>query len=430
MKRLLLILLASAALGFAFVQYKITNSVSDGLENIKQAIAPFVRMEYGDVSSTLSGNIEVTDLRFVSLQDDREIVADKVALKTDNPWVLMNLRDNLSQNKIPDRLEFAIEGLVADMEFMTNLQNTAVTDSPYTRLETAGCNGRSRFSRSDLTTMGFDHLVLDMTMGYQLSKGGTRLRITNRMLFRNQMAVSLDMVVDHPSPANEVGLSAELAAASSLSFASIAIEDRGQLERVQELCAEETGMDTAQYRKHHLDAWIAEWRNMGLQPSESIVEVYRDYTNNPDSKLTFEMEPFPALDLGDNYLSPDPVYLSDRLNPQMGTESTGMLPVSVGMIPQETAISNADKAVQPEAPTSDKKSTSATDTVSNESPGSLSDLDQYLQRDVSITLKNGRRMEGIIQAIEGDTLKLKRHMHGGTMVVPVQRHEIQAVSRL
>lgn len=79
---------------------------------------------------------------------------------------------------------------------------------------------------------------------------------------------------------------------------------------------------------------------------------------------------------------------------------------------------------------SDKKSTSATDTVSNESPGSLADLDQYLQRDVSITLKNGRRMEGIIQAIEGDTLKLKRHMHGGTMVVPVQRHEIQAVSRL
>ncbi|MGF2687674.1 hypothetical protein ACQUWM_14315 [Marinobacter sp. DUT-3] len=427
MKRFLLIVVVAVAVGFAFVQYKVTSSVSDGLESIKRTIAPFVRMEYGDVSTTWSGNIEVTDLRFVSLRNNEEIVADKIGLNTGNLWVLMNLQDKLRENKIPDRLEFSIEGLVADMEFMTNLQNTAVTDSLYTKLETAGCNGRSRFSRRDISAMGFDRLVLDMTMGYQLSEGGTRIRFTNRMLFRDLMAVSLDMVLDRSNSINEAGLSAETASSMSLSSASIGIEDHGQLGHMLELCAGETGMTTAEYQKHHMDAWVAQWQKMGLKPSESFVEVYRDYIGNPGSKLVFEMEPFPALDLGDNYLSPDPVYLSGRLNPKMGTERTGMQPVSIALAEQDIAASDAE---QPESPTTDKKSTAPADSVSSRNPESPADLKQYLQRDVSITLKSGQRMEGVILRIDGDAVKLRRHIHGGSMVVPVQVRDIQTVSRL
>lgn len=427
MKRFLLIVVVAVAVGFAFVQYKITSSVSDGLESIKRTTAPFIRMEYGDVSTTWSGNIEVTDLRFVSLRNNEEIVADKIGLNTGNLWVLMNLQDKLRENKIPDRLEFSIEGLVADMEFMTNLQNTAVTDSLYTKLETAGCNGRSRFSRRDINAMGFDRLVLDMTMGYQLSEGGTRLRFTNRMLFRDLMAVSLDMVVDRPNSINEAGLTAETASSMSLSSARIGIEDHGQLDRMLELCAGETGMTTAEYQTHHMEAWVAEWQKMGLKPSESFVEVYRDYIGNPGSTLIFEMEPFPALDLGDNYLSPDPVYLSGRLNPEMGTERTGMQPVSIALAEQDIAASDAE---QPESPTTDKKSTAPADSVTSGNPESPADLKQYLQRDVSITLKSGQRMEGVILRIDGDAVKLRRHIHGGSMVVPVQVRDIQTVSRL
>lgn len=427
MKRLLLIVVVAVAVGFAFVQYKVTSSVSDGLESIKQTIAPFVRMEYGDVSTTWSGNIEVMDLRFVSLRNNEEIVADKIGLNTGNLWVLMNLQDKLRENKIPDRLEFSIEGLVADMESMTNLQNTAVTDSPYTKLETAGCNGRSRFSRRDISAMGFDRLVLDMTMGYQLSEGGTRIRFTNRMLFRDLMAVSLDMVLDRSNSINEVGLSAETASSMSLSSASIGIEDHGQLGHMLELCAGETGMTIAEYQKHHMEAWVAEWQKMGLKPSESFVEVYRDYIGNPESKLVFEMEPFPALDLDDNYISPDPVYLSGRLNPKMGTERTGMQPVSVALAEQDIAASDAE---QPETPTTDKKNTAPADSVTSGNPESPADMKQYLQRDVSITLKSGRRMEGVILRIDGDAVKLRRHIHGGSMVVPVQVRDIQTVSRL
>lgn len=428
MKRFLLILVAAVVIGFAFVQYKITSSVSDGLENLQQTIAPFVRMEYGDVSSTLTGTVEVTDIRFVSLQNNQEIVVDKVALNAGNAWVLMNLRNNLQQNKIPDRLEFAIEGLAADMELMTNLQNTAVTDSPYTRLETAGCNGLSRFSRKELSAMGIDHLAVDMTTGYELSEGGTQLRFTNRMVFRELMAVNLEMVISHPAPINDVGLSAELANSSSLSSASIALEDRGQLARAQKWCAEESGMSTAQYRKHHLEAWEAEWRKMGLKPSESLVNAYRDYVENPENTLTVDIEPFPALNLGDNYLSNDPIYLSGRLNPHVSTDNTVMKPVSLSLVQSETTIGSQEKTVEPEDPTANSEQTLSADRAPSKAQAPAPEIDTYIQRNVAIALNNGRRIEGIVQAIEGKTLTLKRHLHGGTMIVPVQLQDIKTIS--
>lgn len=429
MKRLLLALIVIAVAGLGFAQYKITSSVTEGLENAKRAVAPFVRMEYGDVTTTLTGNIEVTNVRFVSLSDNQEIYAEKIALITGSPWVLFNLRDRIKNNEIPEHLEFAIEGLLADMAFMDNAQKAALTENPLIGLETAGCQGREFFDRSDLKAMGYDHLVLDMKMGYQLSQWGTQLRLTTQVVSRNQVAVDLEMVVEFPSPINEVGPSAELASMSTLTSASIKLEDLGQLNRAMAFCARETGMDPASYREHHLEAWLAAWHEMGLQPSDSLIEAYRDYVNNPGSTLTFDIEPFPALELGSNYLSTDPVYLSGRLNPRVGTDGTGMQPVSLSPIQQGTAGSEKPKTRTPEKPKATPKSTPTAD-VALKGRISLSSLSQHLHRDVRIIMANGQRMDGRIEAVEGQTLKLKRHMHGGSMVVPVYLQDIEAVTLL
>ncbi len=428
MKRLLIVLVVLLVAGLATAQYKISSSVADGLDAAKRAMRGHAQFDYSDVSTTLSGDIEISDVQFTS-PAGQAIHADKIALITGSLWQLLTLEDTFKNNEIPEHLAVSVEGLLVDAA----LFNNAGQANPMSRLDTAGCGERRFFDRSDLKDMGYDMLTLDMKMGYQLAKGDNRLVLTLDMISRDQMAVDLEMTTRLPYAPSIAGMAGgDLAKASQLTNATIRIEDLGYLERSLAFCADETGMDTAAYREHHLTAWLDAWHNLGLEPSDSLVDIYRDYATNPGSTLTFEMEPFPALDLGSNYLSPDPVYLSSRLNPKMGTEVTGMQPVSIA--PSEQALADTDTQViesatqkqQPQASTGSTKTGKASARPAGQL--ALANLDQHLYRDVTIRLNSGRVLKGRIEGVEGQTLQLKRQLHGGNMVVPVALGEVKTVT--
>ncbi|MBW4934982.1 hypothetical protein [Marinobacter sp. F4206] len=432
MKRLLIVLVVAVAGLSGFAYYKITSSVTDGLELAKMQVAPFAAMEYGSVSTNFSGDITVNDLRFTSRATSEVIAVDKVALGTGSPWALLTLKDHLQSGQMPDYLKFSLEGLKADMAFMSNLEQAAEGDNPFSQLETAGCGDRRYFNRSDLARMGYDYLTLDMDVAYRLSETGNQLTLTIDTVSRNQMAVGLEMVVYHSGSFNEMALSPQVAKTAQLEAASIELEDLGYLNRILDFCANELEMDTEAYRARHLEAWTAEWQAMGLKPSDSLVEVYQDYLTHPGSTLTFQMEPFPALDLGDNYLSPDPVYLSGRLNPKLGTERSGLQSISVSQadtaVAEERSSPSSTSESAPSKPAAPEPTRSAP--ARSEGRISLAQLDDHLQHDVQIQLADGRAIKGRIQAVEGNALKLKRHMYGGTLVVPVPLGDIRSVTLL
>lgn len=431
MKRLLIFLVVAVAGLFGFAYYKITSSVTDGLELAKIQLAPFAAMEYGSVTTNFSGDIEVSHLRFTSRATSEVIAVDKVALGTGSPWALLTLKDRLQSGQMPDYLKFSIEGLKADAAFMSNLEQAAQGDSPFSQLETAGCGDRNYFNRSDLARMGYDYLTLDMDVAYQLSETGNQLTLTTEMVSRNQMAVGLEMVVYHSGSFSEMALSPQVAKTAKLEAATIEFEDLGYLNRTMDFCAKELEMDTEAYQARHLEAWAAEWQAMGLKPSESLVDVYQDYLTHPGSTLTFQMEPFPALDLGDNYLSPDPVYLSGRLNPKLGTERSGLQAISVSRADTAVAEERSSPSSAPEAaPSKPAPEPPQATPARSEGRISLAQLEDHIQHDVQIQLADGRVIKGRIQAVEGNALKLQRHMYGGTIVAPVPLADIRSVTLL
>lgn len=428
MKRLLLVIAAIAIAGAITAQYRITSGVTDGLEAAKRGMAPYATMTYGDVSTTLEGNIEITDVTFTSRMDNQQIHADKLALVTGSPWALLNMEDTISNHQIPEQLSFVIEGLGVDASFMNGLDKNILGETVFTRFDTAGCGDRTYFDRADLSAMGYDQLIVDMTIGYRLMTGGEEMAVTLKTISRGQTGVEAEMLINLPRPMNDGGPSAELAQGSTLSSATVRVEDLGNNERIVDFCTGETGLTAAEFRDQHLNAWQDEWQHQGLKPSNSLVAVYKDFVTHPGSTLTFTMEPFPALELGSNYLSPDPVYLSGRLNPKLGTGNTGLRPVALSDVPKverqpsATASSPAASQSEPE--------TASTATQGRTSTGrvSVASLGQHLRDDVRILLINGRRMDGRILAVEGRTLTLKRYLHGGTMVVPVNLGDIRQVS--
>lgn len=427
MKRLLLVIAVIAIAGAITAQYRITSGVTDGLEAAKRGMAPYATMTYGDVSTTFEGNIEITDVTFTSRMDNQQIHADKLALVTGSPWALLNMEDTISNHQIPEQLSFVIEGLGVDASFMNGLDKNILGETVFTRFDTAGCGDRTYFDRADLSAMGYDQLIVDMTIGYRLMTGGEEMAVNLKTVSRGQMGVDAEMIINLPRPMNDGGPSAALAQGATLSSATVRMEDLGNNERIVDFCTSETGLTTAEFREQHLNAWQDEWQYQGLKPSDSLVAVYKDFVTHPGSTLTFTMEPFPALELGNNYLSPDPVYLSGRLNPKLGTENTGLRPVSLSDAPKTARNEPPASPEQEAADPFPAPSSTPAPTRKAYRPVSVATLGQHIQDDVRITLRNGRKMDGRIMTVQGQSMKLKRYLHGGTMVVPVNLGDIQQV---
>ncbi|WP_336368626.1 hypothetical protein [Marinobacter sp. C2H3] len=428
MKRVLLVLAVLVVAGLATAQYRISSGVTEGLEAAKRSMYPYVSMEYGDVDTTLDGKIEINKVLFTQPSTGRQISTDRIALDTGSLWALFSLKDTVKQHRVPEQLSLVIEGLGVDSAIMSMLDQQASGSMTYSRFDAAGCGDRDAFSRADMSAMGFSKLTVDMTVGYHLLAGGDEIKVTVDSAARDLTGIRADMTIRMPRPINDGGPSADIAQNSVLTKASVKLTDLGANARVQAFCKGETGLSTAAYLDAHMNSWKALWKDLGLKPSNSLVAVYNDYIQHPGSTLTFSMEPFPPLELGDHYISPDPAYLSDRLNPKLGTESTGLRPIRVTEIPAAEDETPAVATAKAEPKTEAKPAAESALKRTTPGPLAISELDQHLRHDVRIWLNNGRRMDGRIQAVAGQTLTLKRYLHGGTMVVPVSLGDIRQVS--
>lgn len=428
MKRVLLVLAVLVVAGLATAQYRISSGVTEGLEAAKRSMPPFLAMTYDNVDTTLGGEIAINDVTFTNRRTGNQIQVERISLATGSLWSLLSVKETLEQRRLPEHLTLNIVGLGAEELFFDPKPTDNKFSAMYNQLTTAGCGKRTYFNGRDLVSMGVSNMKVDLGVGYHLIAGGDEIKMTMDLTNRGLTGGHIDMNIRMPRSINDGGPTSDLVQNSVLTKASVTMTDLGGNTRFQEFCAGETGLTKAAYLDAHLNAWQAVWAHMGLKPSNSLVAVYTDYIQRPGSTLTFNMEPFPPLELGDHYISPDPAYLSDRLNPKLGTESTGLRPIRVTEIPAAEDETPAVATAKAEPKTEAKPAAESAPKRTTPGPLAISELDQHLRHDVRIWLNNGRRMDGRIQAVAGQTLTLKRYLHGGTMVVPVSLGDIRQVS--
>ena len=145
-----------------------------------------------------------------------------------------------------------------------------------------------------------------------------------------------------------------------------------------------------------------------------------------------ELKSVPTPSFSDNYLCPNPGYLSERLNPQLGTDRTGLQDVSVGIAnaAPETQIKRSATVCAPAPDLAPAPSS----VLSEHDPATsefikVSEMSDYLKSDVSVTLHDDQMTNGRIQAVEGDKLELKLSMYGGFMAIPVSPNRIASIQR-
>lgn len=427
MKRLLLVLAVLVVAVAATTKYRISSGVTDSLEMAKRGMAPFATLSYGDVTTTFGGTIEVRDISVDLHTENAQFSAERVAFVTGSPWVLLNLKETIENQKIPEQFRVEVDGLSVPSEVTDAWSGVeSGKQDPYLRFQLAGCGGRTTLTRGERLASGYSDIKTDFAFGYRLLNSDMSIAIDLRSKVHDVADIQMEMVANLPHAINEKAISPDLANDAKLANATFTMTDLGDNQKILGFCADDASLTIAEYTTKHMEAWIAEWRRLGVVPSDTLIDVYRDYISNPGGTLTAKLEPYPSLELGDNYISPDPAYLSSRLNPQMGTKNTGMKPVSLTKVsldddhspkeaPSELTVSNTAPTIQalPSAPFSGQIKVAA--------------LTDHLNHDVQITTTTGRRIDGRVLSVNQGIVNIQRHLHGGIMEMPLPMTDIRSV---
>lgn len=407
MKRVLLVLLVAAVAGVFYANYRITSEVEEQLEFSKMGLSMFGEFNWGDVSVSPLGALSITDVRFSPHGLAEEYQLDDIRFETAHLFDLYRIAFKLDQREIPEEMHVVISGLRVDLDsnLFRNLEAESNGQSGLvSRLVTAGCGDRSYFSVDDYMDMGYGVSVSDMTVGYRMSHSGTRMNLDLDLVSRGMVQVATDMAVDlNPTAA----LNADTVSDAKLSRVRMTITDTGLNERRNDFCAGEEGVAPAAYADHHQQAWMRVWNMEGLEPSEALVSAYQSFTSDKNDTLTIAIDPYPSLDANDENMSTDPTYLSGRLSPS----------VAVGEAePQSFSVAS----VEPLTLGSDESLAQQDDSEDAGDPRDITaSLHQHINRDIRLTLTDGRRMNGRIKSVSNGRLQFNRRLHGGNMVVPI-----------
>lgn len=428
MKRILLILIAVVVGGLALAHYKITSKVKEGLDNANRAMSMAgAGLKYGNVSVSLEGDVQVSDLNFHGPAGE-QVRIDQMAMGTGNPFDLLNLTSQVQQQEIPEKAHVKIKGLTLDIDspFLAQSEQESPGDNPLDAFGAVGCGNIHFIGIEEMKAMGYTEMRVNMDFNYELDGGGSRLYLTGNLESEGQGEMHLETVFNQTLSLNHLKFSPELVESVQLASARFSYRDEGYLTRTMELCARETGLDKTAYRDHHLDAWRKVWSDkLAVVPSDNVFAVYQDYIDHPGSTLTVEIEPYPPLDMDDNYLSSNPEYLSQRLNPRIGSNNQALAPFTV--TPAASSATAAATAVEAHQTRAEQRTVEQA--ANDDSSLSISSLGQHLNEDVLLILTDGRTLDGRVQSVNAGKLLLRRHLYGGLMDVPVELRTIKAVRK-
>ncbi|XOZ34213.1 hypothetical protein ACMDCT_02980 [Halomonadaceae bacterium KBTZ08] len=468
MKRILLVTTVVAVVAVFVANYMIKNEIRSELDRVQAAASAFGTLTYDDVSVTPSGNAWVERIRFSPRGSDEAFRVDWIGLKTDSLWTLYAITHELQGGEAPNHLELAMLGIQLDLEsqLMRALAKGMENQSDQMgSFSAAGCGDHSRMTFTDMVAMGYGATVSDLSMSYTLAENRNRVSIDTTLSTEGMYSITFSNELEfdpeslqQQTKGNVPPQMAAAKAANALRFRSarLSLEDHGYTSRLIEYCADEMDMEPATYREHHLNAWRSHWEKLSVEPGDEVVAAYRTYLASPGT-LSVVIDPDQPIRFSEYMGQLGTSNWFDRLDPQVAVNGGEPKPLSFSLVGGTSLADLRDRigsatamtkleSDRPEPSTSiDQQAQTSSDPdenqgdrggSTNDEPGagepvtlSIRDLPEHRNEKLTIQLQNGRTLVGEVQTIEEDRLKVRREVHGGVMVQPVDFDDIARITK-
>ena len=421
LRNLLFAVLAAVILTKVFLWYR----VSQAVERVEAMVVPLGALTHSDVSASFSGDVTISDIRFIPNNSDGSgfFSTNELIVHTPGVHYLLGLGGTLGNGMVPERLGLSLDGLRIGTEAGSRGASMSISGNPF---ESLGCGGLDFFAPVDLQSMGYSLLTPRVTARYTVPPSNDQLEIVIES--KTRRVSNLRLVADLVVPGLEATLIQQGPPSVSLGGFVFSYKDAAFNERRNEYCAELINVPEVTYLDEHLNLVESSLLRRRIRPGPNFLSRYRqlmapgaelEIWSNLDKPIDLDLLQSTSLE---NLVAT--LGLSFRVNGVEGDSldlTFNVEPPLIEAQPAEVATgqSTAEPAARVIAPSSrPDPSRSLRDTPVNE-------IGRFVGSQVVINTSTGRLYQGYVDEVSSNgRVMLTITQRGGTAKVPINIDQI------
>ena len=277
MKNFIIWAILLAAVGYGGSKLYLHNEVSDAMDMVVLSMAPWAKLEYDGVRSTLTGELTVENVRVQINGYSDSLTIDRMGIDTPSFFSLLDLSDLSSKGPeaMPEYMGFLIEGMrvPVDADYFDDFyEMTRQMREPGSASSVATeCTGTYGFSPATLSALGYSDQVMSMTMALRDEK--TQYSIEMDVSMEDMWDMDVDVAFDG-------NMMAEFARGGMyqprLRDMHMEVTDRSMNARVSRYCQQQ-GLSEVEALKAQIDSFKYIGRSNGIEFDQYIIDPYKEF---------------------------------------------------------------------------------------------------------------------------------------------------------
>ncbi len=399
MRRLLATLVILVLIGFAAFKAGIWWLTDQRMAEARQALEQYGVLHRGGISSGIEGRVVLKEASWQDFELTQPLDITRVELDTGSPVsLLLALFD---PDRLPAQWLLRLDGLSLTLD-PTMLRNWVTAEGANSdgdpALFSLSCapDPRQQLGSGDLIRMGITAIG-----------GEGFLRQSTEGIHAELNTITTgSLELDWPGARVRVQDS-EVTVSSGSEPMRLTLRDGGLMRRVAAYCAREAGIETGEWARRALNAMTSGLQAKGLEASDQLKALYRQWLLE-GGELTASLQPGQPL-FGIPVVGSESD--SGNLNWQIRYNGAGVPDVylvEAAPVVQETP----GVAVEPVVPREDPETEAWY-------PADLENAEQWIDRQVRVTLSNENVVEGRLVSIGDRDVEVARVVAGGEVAYPM-----------
>lgn len=431
--RFVKLLILLAVVGFGAVKGYIWYGVKSDLDKAIAMVAPFVEINYGSIFSSLRGQVGVKDITIRPIMSADEFTIGEISFTAANIIELITLDNNLKQKQLPEYMAWDFRQVAIDFNSevfgMMGQAQAAASESRepllIEKIDAIGCGEISNIGLDEIIAMGYNKAVMDVGLEMRYDNNTRHLQLDIQLKDRDLVKIDVDMGIKL-DPELFISAGSE-PVKPSVSELLVNYNDTGYYKLRNNFCAQQSGSTVAEYVEANIKGLSSE---LEVVFPEETVDAYRQFmTNggtfkvsmNPSEETDFnslqlyqaaDVMRMLAMDITINGVQTD----LDKI--QWKKQASGKPKEEVLSKNSQRQISKSEPAMK--SPPGDE----ASNRTAKYKEVNKSQLKKYIGQYVRLDTEGGKRREGVLESVDGKSIRIRVRMRGGDFSFPVNADDI------
>jgi hypothetical protein len=291
---LVLILLVGGAQGYYWFQ------VRSGIDDFIVSIRPFVKVEYGNISASLLGGVDVNQITIQPAASKQKIAIQQVSLRAPSWAFFLTVKEQFRAGVLRESLALHLSGLRYDLE-ADYAQNSTIdsadsadsADSQSNSLDMLLCGDTHHLNQKAMQAMGYHYLEGGLNLFLEPSANNKLMKVRVSVEFPELLKGEVDLWLALHQGGT---LRREDLAKTAIQMLGITLSDLGYNQHWKTYCSQQAAIQPGLYLEHYRSALADKLGSKGQEADRRLLDAFAS-VRGVRSIVAARLEPAVPLEL-------------------------------------------------------------------------------------------------------------------------------------